>query len=571
MKTPLKFTKDPLKIREYAIYSTILWTLLLAVLLVLDINLIKREALKRAYTYTKVGFDKDVIYRRWASEHGGVYVKVDSNTPPNPYLSNIEDRDIIVDSNLHLTLMNPAYMTRQVYELQNAYYQVHGHITSLNPIRPENTPDTWEVKALISFENGEPEFSGVDTLNGKAYFRYMKPVITEKSCLKCHAQQGYKLNDIRGGISISYPFDQIYILSTGDIRNLYFMYVIIWLFGIGIIAFSYLRLKKGNIKRLVAEDALRILNDQLEQKVEQRSRELQKSQRDWENIFNTIGFPAQLIGADYTIKNINDETLSSFNLKRKDIIGKKCFFLFHHADSPAQNCPFQKVLLENKSGSEEFYIERLKKSYIVNCSPIYNDKDEIESFMHIMTDISDRKEIELKFQTLIEQAGDAIYLSDFDGNIMEVNRQAIKEMGYTREEFLQMKVWELDKVYPDLAAVRTLWDTMKPNEAMTFETTYKRKDGSFYPVELRAGLTEITGKKTILGFARNISERRKVEEELKKYHENLELLVRERTKEIEEKNAALERINKLFVGRELRMAELKEEIEKLKGTATSSV
>ncbi|MBI5375358.1 MAG: PocR ligand-binding domain-containing protein [Candidatus Schekmanbacteria bacterium] len=60
-----------------------------------------------------------------------------------------------------------------------------------------------------------------------------------------------------------------------------------------------------------------------------------------------------------------------------------------------------------------------------------------------------------------------------------------------------------------------------------------------------------------------IAERKRAEEELKKYRDHLETLVRERTAELEEKNTELERINKLFVGRELRMIELKDRIKEL--------
>jgi len=70
---------------------------------------------------------------------------------------------------------------------------------------------------------------------------------------------------------------------------------------------------------------------------------------------------------------------------------------------------------------------------------------------------------------------------------------------------------------------------------------------------------------TIIGNVMDITDRKKVEEELQKHREHLEELVIERTREIEDKNIKLERINKAFVGRELRMKELKEEIEKLKG------
>jgi len=141
-------------------------------------------------------FEFVVLVRRWNAMHGGVYVLVDNRTRPNPYL---EDplRDIKFDG-IFLTKMNPAYMTREIGELTKTAKGILIHITSLNPINPHNSPTPLEEKALKSFERGKKEF--FEEL-GEGFF-YMAPLITEKPCLKCHAKQGYKEGDIRGGISL---------------------------------------------------------------------------------------------------------------------------------------------------------------------------------------------------------------------------------------------------------------------------------------------------------------------------------------------------------------------------------
>jgi len=101
--------------------------------------------------------------------------------------------------------MNPAYMTRQVHELAKEAYNVHGHITSLKPIRPENAPDPWEVRALGFFEAGKEEVNSVEEIEGESYMRLMRPLMTEEDCLRCHVDQGYKLGDVRGGLSVAIP------------------------------------------------------------------------------------------------------------------------------------------------------------------------------------------------------------------------------------------------------------------------------------------------------------------------------------------------------------------------------
>jgi hypothetical protein len=97
-----------------------------------------------AVAVARDNYNKDVLYRRWAANHGGVYVPATAETPPNPYLAHLPQRDITLPSGKVLTLVNPAYMTRQVHELGATQYDVRGHITSLNPLRPQNSPDSWE-------------------------------------------------------------------------------------------------------------------------------------------------------------------------------------------------------------------------------------------------------------------------------------------------------------------------------------------------------------------------------------------------------------------------------------------
>lgn len=161
----------------------------------------KAVALQTASSF----FEQVVITRTWNARHGGVYVPVTKDTKPNPYLVT-PLRDIEIDQNLMLTLINPAFMTRQIAEIAKETKGIQFHLTSLRPIRPGNKPTAREESALRAFESGIEEIS--EFLNGKdgRHFFYMAPLKTGKECLKCHAKQGYREGDIRGGISITLPF-----------------------------------------------------------------------------------------------------------------------------------------------------------------------------------------------------------------------------------------------------------------------------------------------------------------------------------------------------------------------------
>lgn len=114
-------------------------------------------------------------------------------------------KDIVTVDGMQLTKVNPALMTRQIAELYKDKHDLQFHITSLNPISPANKADDWETKSLYLFEQGTTEVIELVDNDSSSQYRYMAPLVTEKSCLVCHEYQGYKLGDIRGGISISFP------------------------------------------------------------------------------------------------------------------------------------------------------------------------------------------------------------------------------------------------------------------------------------------------------------------------------------------------------------------------------
>jgi chromosome segregation ATPase len=77
-------------------------------------------------------------------------------------------------------------------------------------------------------------------------------------------------------------------------------------------------------------------------------------------------------------------------------------------------------------------------------------------------------------------------------------------------------------------------------------------------------IRDSTGKiNAILSISSDITKSKEAEEELRKYRNDLECLIKERTAELEKKNAELERMNRLFVGREFRIKELKNRIREL--------
>jgi PAS domain S-box-containing protein len=218
--------------RSFFIIALSSWTLMTAAIFIWD-HFDRRDFLTaNALSSAKATFAKDLAFRRWAAKHGGVYVPQTAETPANPYLNTLE-RDIVTPSGRALTLMNPAYMTRQVYEevSRSEKDAPLGHITSLKPLRPENAPDSWEKQALEAFEKGSLEVNEFQTIGGAPYFRYMRPLIAEKSCLNCHSHQGYHEGDIRGGISVAIPVTAMMSAARHSSIHHTVIILLIWLTG----------------------------------------------------------------------------------------------------------------------------------------------------------------------------------------------------------------------------------------------------------------------------------------------------------------------------------------------------
>ncbi len=197
-------------------------------------------------------FDKDITFRKWIAMHGGVYVPTTKKTPPNPYLTHIPNRDITATTGEKFTLMNPAYSLRQFMQEFPGTYGEKGKITSLKLINPNNAPDEWEIDRLKEFDKTEnpKEFrEKIISKDGVENLRYIKPLIVIESCLKCHAFQGYKVGDVRGGISVTIPTKKF--VEAFDERKSFINTEHIFAFIIGTLFFliSYFYFNKMKIKQ----------------------------------------------------------------------------------------------------------------------------------------------------------------------------------------------------------------------------------------------------------------------------------------------------------------------------------
>ncbi len=260
---------------------------------------IYRTALREA----EVAFEKDLTYRRWVTGLGGLYAEVSPTLSPNRYL-NVPNRDITTEGGKELTMINPAYMMRMVYSIMDNKAGLHGHITSLNPIRPDNIPSEWERKVLTTFIDNPADYHSLAKENGKPVLHFMRPMITEKGCLKCHASQGYKVGEIRGGISVTVPMTgyQQYLATFIDTTNASF--TSIWSGGMLFLFIGFYFLVRYDRARSCAE------------------KELHRTKKYLSNILNSM--PSILVGVDPEgkVTHWNTEAEKFSNLPSSYAVGR---------------------------------------------------------------------------------------------------------------------------------------------------------------------------------------------------------------------------------------------------------
>ena len=198
--------------RETKIYKTFMASISLTIIAVLSgiffittlrtWQLIDEENVIRASTL----LNSITLARKWNANHDGVYVEKKKGVKPNPYLDKAEIKTI--DGKVFIK-RNPAQMTREISEYAEKEGLFKFHLTSLNLVNPANKPDDFETSALSLFEKGTKEASRTEVKNGITYFRYMAPLYIDKECLQCHSAQGYKIGEVRGGISITFDIENI--------------------------------------------------------------------------------------------------------------------------------------------------------------------------------------------------------------------------------------------------------------------------------------------------------------------------------------------------------------------------
>jgi PAS domain S-box-containing protein len=189
--------------------------------------------------------------------------------------------------------------------------------------------------------------------------------------------------------------------------------------------------------------------------------------------------------------------------------------------------------------------------------PVRDEQGEIIRWAGINLDISDIKRAqealkisELNYRRLFEAAKDGILILDFDtGLIVDVNKFLVDLLEYPYEDLMRKHLWDIG-VFKDVVASKESFTKLQDKEFIRYENLpLETKSGKKRAVEFVSNVYLVDKKKVIQCNIRDITERRRAEEEIVR-----------RSKELKSANEELVRFNRAMVDRELRMIELKREI-----------
>jgi PAS domain S-box-containing protein len=505
--------KDPGNMRRtfnlMLVLAVVLWTAVCGGSMLYFHHNSKRDIEHIAHETARTGIEKDLLYRYWAAGHGGVYVPVTETTKPNPYLSHLKERDITTPSGRRLTLMHPAYMTRQVHELGRDFMGAQGRITSLQPLEPANAPDAWEGKALRTIEDGAKEFGEITNFQGQPHYRLMYPLVMVKPCLTCHEVQGYKLGDLRGGIDASIPMEIFAPVLRDHLFSIAKNLAGIWALGLAGVALASPFVRRRIVEQEKAEEALR--------------RNLDFTQ----SIIDNEPECVKILGSGGEVKFMNRAGLAMIDAESIDaVLGQPVQQLVipEHREAFIR---LNERVFAGESGTLEFEMVGFKGSRLwleTHAVPLKDKTGRVESLLGITRDVTERKRAEQalsaseeQYRNLVDRSPDAIYVH-VDGRIVFSNAMGVRLLGARRPEDLYGRRF-MEFVHPAYRNVIGECSGSRESDsaqASLREGVFLRVDGSSVDVEVTAMPFLFSGADAVQVVARDISKRKEIERMLRK-------------------------------------------------------
>jgi PAS domain S-box-containing protein len=279
-------------------------------------------------------------------------------------------------------------------------------------------------------------------------------------------------------------------------------------------------------------------------------------------VMNSISDAISVIDAgDYRIVGCNSVFLKQVGLAEADALGKTCYELTHRVTEPCHpphdTCPLaQTVLIGKYSVAEHRHFTGSGEKMVVevSTSPIFDENGKVAQVVHVSRDITERKRIEDKLRISAEQwqltfdaINDGVSIHDNEMTIVRANKSLGEFLGTPSEDLLGRKCHKVfhnsAEPHPD-CPLRRAMNSQKPEFSEFLEPFLNRwLSIACFPI-FGAGGKEISGT---VHIARDITDRKRAEDDIRRLNEELELKVKERTRQLLDAQEELIRKEKLAI------------------------
>jgi len=154
--------------------------------------------------------------------------------------------------------------------------------------------------------------------------------------------------------------------------------------------------------------------------------ELRKSKQNWEGIFNGLTTPTVILDSHHNILEINENLRNKLGKDITEIKKLKCWELFHTpgTNSPPPGCPFEKMAATGTFKTLVMEMEAFGGTYLVNCTPLFDKEGKLDKVIHIATDISECKQLEVKLQQNIHELNKTLsYFNNREQRMIELKKE----------------------------------------------------------------------------------------------------------------------------------------------------
>ncbi len=228
---------------------------------------------------------------------------------------------------------------------------------------------------------------------------------------------------------------------------------------------------------------------------------------------------------DRVFSQVNDKICDMVGFSRDELLGRSARLLYPSEEEYAfVGREKYRQMLEHGTGMVETRFQRKDGRVIdvlLSSAPLAEDSL-VQGVTFTALDITGRKrheealrQSEIKFRNIFNTSNDAIFIHDMTGHFLEVNAVACERLGFGREELLEMRVMDIAARDPGQTVPEVI-ETIEQKGQRVFESRHRKKNGSEFPVEVSSRTIHFEGRPCILSLARDISDRRQAEEELRK-------------------------------------------------------